>query len=125
MNIAKKRILVVDDEPGVASILKLTLEEKGYEVQIAYSGEECLKLIAGEFRPDLVVLDLILPQQSGYEVCAKLKIEFSVEFPVVIHTACTKATDEHRSYLCKADAFIMKPYSNQQLEGTIKKLLNE
>jgi len=123
MMTAKKRILVVDDDPGVASILKIKLEYNGFKVDLAYSGEDALSLIDKNGPPDLIVLDLMLPCISGYEVCAKIKQEYGLSVPVIIHTARINMIDEKLSYMCKADAYVKKPYSNEQLEGTIKGLL--
>ena len=120
----KKRILVVDDEPDIAMMVKSRLEANGYEVEVVHSGEECLKKIAGHSDVDLVVLDVILPHLSGYEVCAEIKIRKSMSLPVVMLTSRNKIIDEQLGYLCKADAYIHKPLSGELLIPTIEELLS-
>ena len=120
-NETKKRILVVDDEVSLCSILKLKLEQKGFDVAVAYSGEECLEALKDSV-PDVIILDLILPKLSGYEVCAKIKIDHASKVPVIIHTALADTVNENLSKMCKADAYVPKPHSSQELEKAIQKV---
>ena len=120
-NRMKKKILLVDDEVDLCSILKMKLEHKGFEVAVAYSGEEALEILK-EMIPDVIILDLILPKLSGYEVCAKIKVDFSLKTPVIIHTALADTLNENLSKMCKADAYVPKPHSSQELEKAIEKV---
>lgn len=120
----KKKILVIDDEPDIALMVKSRLESNGYDVDIAYSGEEALKRAEHE-NFDLYVLDVILPGISGYEVCVKLKTDRAVAAPVVMLTSRSKVVDEHLGFACKADAYVRKPLSGELLLPEIKKLLHQ
>jgi len=122
---AKKRILVVDDDQDVAMMIKSRLEAHGYDVKTVYSGEECLKILEKDFDPDLVVLDVILPNLNGYEICAEIKSIKARTYPVVMLTSRNLMIDERLGYLCKADAYIHKPLSRELLLPTIEKLLKE
>lgn len=119
-----KRILIVDDEPDIAHMVKNRLESSGYSVELAHSGEEGLTKIRAE-QPDLIILDVILPGMSGYEVCNRIKTEEALEIPVVMLTSRNQAIDEKLGYLCKADAYIRKPMSSDLLVPEIKRLLKE
>ena len=119
-NRIKKRILLVDDEESLCSILKMNLEKKGFEVAVAYSGEECLEMLDRSI-PDVIILDLILPKLSGYEVCAKIKVDYSPNIPVIIHTALADTLNENLSMMCKADAYVAKPHGPNELEKAIQK----
>src|SRR3990167_5608779 len=100
----KKKILVVDDEPGIAMMVKARLEEDGYDVNVAYSGEDGLEQFR-EQKPDLVVLDVMLPQLNGYQVCAVLKEKMATRIPVIMLTSRVQAIDERLGFMCKADAY--------------------
>lgn len=119
-----KRILVVDDEPDIADMVKSRLESNGYSVEVVYTGEEGLKKMKQE-QPDLIVLDVILPGISGYEVCRRIKIDDDSSIPVVMLTSRNQAVDERLGYLCKADSYIRKPMSSELLVPEIRRLLKE
>ena len=121
-NRVKKQILLVDDEINLCSVLKMSLERRGFEVKVAYSGEECLQMLEEQV-PDVIILDLILPKLSGYEVCAKIKVDYPASIPVIIHTALADKLNENLSKMCKADAYLAKPQSTTELEKTIKKVI--
>ena len=82
----KTRILVVDDEVHLAKILQFTLKHAGYEVSLAYDGGEALELFERE-KPDLVILDLMLPVLDGYKVCNRIKEHPALKVPVIILSA--------------------------------------
>ena len=120
----KKRILVVEDDRDIAALVKSRLETNGYDVEVTYNGEDCLDVLGNDaFGADLVVLDVILPKMSGYEVCAKIKSRKSNLIPVVMLTSRNHEIDERLGFLCKADAYIHKPLSREYLLPTIEKLL--
>jgi len=112
---APVRILVVQDEPGLSSSLSYILEAGGYKVQIVGSGEEALRIFP-ELRPDLVLLDIILPDLSGLEVCRQIRASTVTPQPaVVILTAQTGESDRVAGFEVGADDFVTKPFSLREL----------
>ena len=124
MTMTKKKIFVVDDDRDVTMVVKSRLESAGYDVEVANSGTEGLHRIK-EKRPYLVVLDVMMEDVTGYEICAELKDGPFSDLPVIMLTSRVKAVDEKFGYMCKADAYIRKPQSGELLVPQIKKLLGE
>ncbi len=111
------RILLVDDEPDLADIVKRLLEKYGYEVDIAYNAQEGIKKALQE-NPDIVLMDVLMPGISGIEAARKLKQEHKFEKPVVLFTVVDiSELDEEASEV--ADAYIAKPFDIKVL---VKKL---
>jgi DNA-binding response OmpR family regulator len=120
---AKKKILVVEDEAELTRAIQIRLEQAGYEVLIAYDGQEALENARAE-NPDLIVLDLMLPKMDGYKVCRMLKFDEKYEkIPVVMLTARAQEKDEDLGYEVGADAFITKPFKYRVLLAKIAELL--
>lgn len=125
----KKRILVVDDEPDFASIVEGNLKREGYEVDVAYDGVEALEKVKVN-PPDAIVLDVMMPEMDGYEVCAKLKQDETLaEIPIVMLTAVadhvTSTKYSHRDGMAmEADDYLPKPASAEDIINSIKSLLN-
>ncbi|MFA5869024.1 MAG: response regulator [Candidatus Bathyarchaeia archaeon] len=114
-----KRILVVDDEPDVLDMTRTMLESRGFEVSEAASGEEALRLIA-EKKPDLVLLDVVLPGVTGLEICRRLKRSGDTRgIPVVMFTALGPEVDMMLGEGDKADAYLMKPFTMKALLGKV------
>jgi DNA-binding response OmpR family regulator len=107
-----ERVLVVDDDPTVADVVRRYLERDGYAVQLAADGETALRL-AGEHEPDLVVLDLMLPGIDGLEVCRRLRA--SSDVPVVMLTALGEEADRILGLQLGADDYVTKPFSPREL----------
>ena len=126
----KKRILVVDDEPDFCSIVQGQLEKEGFEVEIAYNGIEGLEKVHAD-PPDAIVLDIMMPEMDGYEVCRKLKAdEKYVDIPVILLTAVashvTSTRYSHRDGMStEADDYIAKPASAEEITESIKRLLEQ
>jgi two-component system alkaline phosphatase synthesis response regulator PhoP len=126
----KKRILVVDDEPDFCSIVQLNLEKEGFAVELAYSGVEGLEKVYAN-PPDAIVLDIMMPEMDGYEVCKKLKAdEKYVDIPVILLTAVashvTSTRYSHRDGMStEADDYIAKPASAEEITESIKRLLGD
>ena len=121
----KKKILVVEDEAELTGAIQIRLEQAGYEVLIAYDGQEALEKARTE-NPDLIVLDLMLPKIDGYKVCRMLKFDEKYKkIPVVMLTARAQEKDENLGYEVGADAFITKPFKYQVLLAKITELLGE
>lgn len=119
----RKRILVVDDEIYIVHILEFTLTMEGYEVVTAADGEEALRKIEQD-RPDLVVLDIMMPKMDGYEVCRRLREdEDSRTLPVILLSAKGRPIDRETGLEVGADDYIVKPFSPRRLLEKIRELL--
>jgi CheY-like chemotaxis protein len=122
--VKRRRILVADDEIYILHILEFSLNLEGYEVICATSGPDALAKIAKE-RPDLVVLDVLMPQMDGHEVCRRLKAdERTRDIPIIFLSARDTQTDLDIGLRLGAEAYITKPFSPQRLIDTIQNLLD-
>ncbi len=120
---SKYKILIVDDEVNILMSLEYLLRKKGYEVFIARNGSEALR-IAEEEVPDLVLLDIMMPDVDGYEVCTKLKAAEDSVPKVIFLTAKSKKSDIEKGYEVGADLYLLKPFSTRELTKEIENLLN-
>jgi len=117
------KILIVDDEPSIVVPIKFLMEQNGYSVHVAATGEEAIKSIA-DFRPDLVLLDIMLPMIDGYEVCQMIRDNpINREMKVVFLTAMGREVDVTKGLASGADAYIIKPFANAEVLETVKRLL--
>jgi len=120
---ADERILVVDDEPDILSILVYQLSREGFRVSTAVSGSSAVRTAIAEV-PDLVVLDLMLPELDGYEVLAQLRQhEATNAIPVILLTARTEEDERLRGFDTGADDYVTKPFSPRELVARVKALL--
>jgi len=118
-----QRILLVDDEPKLLELVTWRLEAQGYEVLTASDGDEALQRARAQ-HPDLIILDVMLPQLNGYEVCTLLKQDRRYRaIPIILLTARIQQVDERLGLECGADAYLHKPFQSAQLLGTIRSLL--
>jgi DNA-binding response OmpR family regulator len=115
-----QRILVVDDEPSVTDLLAYNLRKALYDVLIAADGREALRL-AGEFQPDLILLDLMIPEVDGLDVCRALRKTSDV--PIIMITARGEETDRVVGLELGADDYVAKPFSVRELMARIKAVL--
>ncbi|MFZ5819075.1 MAG: response regulator transcription factor [Chloroflexota bacterium] len=113
-------ILVVDDEASVTDLLAYNLRKALYEVQVAADGREALRL-AAQFKPDLILLDLMLPEVDGLEVCRALRKSSNV--PVIMITALGEETDRVVGLELGADDYVVKPFSVRELMARVKAVL--
>ena len=121
----KKRILLVEDEVALANLVKWQLESAGYEAEVETTGKAALASATDQC-PDLVILDLRLPDINGYEVCRELrKLHHSWGLPVLMLTAMDKPIDQVRGYAYGADAYLTKPFDPNELLKTVALLLGE
>ncbi len=121
----KRKILLVDDEPDIVKTVEKRLQSEGYDVLIAADGVDALEKARIE-KPDLVILDLMLPKMDGYKVCAMLKKDSRyAKIPVVMFTARIQETDEKLGFECGADAYITKPFNSRELLEKIRILLSQ
>lgn len=114
------RILVVDDEKLIVKGLKFSLEKEGYEVLAAYDGAEALSLFKKE-NPDLIVLDLMLPEVDGFEVCRRIRK--GSEVPIIMLTARGEDIDKILGLELGADDYVTKPFNPRELTARIKAIL--
>jgi len=115
-----KRVLVVDDDVKTVEVVSLYLKRDGYRVLAAYNGNEALHL-ARESRPDLIVLDIMLPGLDGLEICRALRGESDV--PIIMLTARTEEEDKLKGLDLGADDYIVKPFSTRELAARIRAVL--
>lgn len=119
----KPQVLVVEDEPPLQQLLAYNLEAGGYDVVQAYDGEQALTIVE-ERVPDLVILDWMLPQVSGIEVCRRLRRRpDTAKVPIIFLTARTDEPDRLRGLETGADDFITKPFSPAELLARIRAVL--
>lgn len=117
------RILVVDDEPNIVVPLELLLEHAGYDVLTAGDGEQALAQ-AAEFKPDLVLLDLVIPLLDGFEVCRKIRESSGGNrVRIIMLSARAQEVEVSKGLAMGADAYITKPFSTRELLDRIRNLL--
>ncbi|WP_305781552.1 response regulator transcription factor [Paenibacillus sp. EPM92] len=117
----KKKILVVDDEPSISMLIEFNLKLVGFEVHCVYDGEEVFSAIP-QFRPDLIVLDLMLPKMDGIQVCRKLRSQNNM-VPIVMLTAMQDLSDKIAGLDNGADDYMTKPFSPQELISRIQAII--
>ncbi len=116
----KEKIMVVDDERNIVELVKYNLEKEGYDVICAYDGFEAVNL-ARQDRPDLIVLDIMLPGQGGLEVCRALRKETKI--PIIMATAKGEEIDKILGLELGADDYVVKPFSPRELVARVKAIL--
>jgi two-component system KDP operon response regulator KdpE len=114
------RVLVIEDDPAISSLTRLQLENRGFQVNVAKDGGEGLRQ-AYAWQPDLVVLDIMMPDMDGWTVCERLR-ELS-EVPIIFVTAVGKETDIVRGLEMGADDYLVKPFSPRELVARIEAVL--
>lgn len=119
----KPRILVIEDEPDIAEVLRFNLEKAGFQVDEERRGDRALEAIQ-RTRPDLVVLDLMLPGLDGYEVCRRLRAApATAAAKIVVVTARAREAERVRGLEEGADAYVTKPFSTRELIATVGRFL--
>jgi adenylate cyclase len=109
------RILVVEDTPANIQVLSATLKEKGYQVSVATSGRQALELVT-RLRPDLILLDVMMPEMDGFETCRRLKASAATsDIPVIFLTARTETPDIVRGFELGAVDYVAKPFNSHEL----------
>lgn len=120
----EKKILIVDDEVYILHILDFSLGAEGYEVITAADGEEAIEKAKTE-KPDLVVLDIMMPKVDGFEACRRLKADAATrEIPVILLTAKGREVDRRMGMEVGADDYIVKPFSPNKLIEKIGSFLS-
>ncbi len=120
-NASHKKVLIVDDEPDTLELVKLVLESGGFETVLAASGKEALSELDAS-RPDMVLLDIMMPDMDGWEVFRKIK-EKNAKIPIAILTAKAQNFDRLLGlHVLKADDYITKPFGKNELISRVRKL---
>lgn len=118
-----KKILAVDDEKHIVRLVQINLQKAGYEVATAGTGREALERV-GEFGPDLIVMDVMMPEMDGFEALKKLKENPDTrDIPVIMLTAKAQDADVFRGWQSGADLYLTKPFNPAELLSFVKRLL--
>jgi DNA-binding response OmpR family regulator len=119
------RILIADDEPNIVLSLEFLMEQSGYEVRVARSGDEALAEVEA-FQPDLVLLDVMMPRKNGYEVLQAIRGNPARRATrIVLLTAKGRDVDVEKGLGLGADAYVTKPFATRELVARVKALLGE
>jgi len=123
VNTTTRKILIADDEPNIVISLEFLMKREGFEVLIARDGPAALEAIRRE-RPALVLLDVMMPGKTGFEVCAEVRADESLAgIKIVMLTAKGRDTDVAQGLGVGADAYVTKPFSTRELAARVKELL--
>lgn len=116
-------ILIVDDEPSIIVPLQFLMEQNGYDVLVAFSGEEAMEIVESR-RPNLILLDIMLPVIDGFEVCQRIRENPSWDgIKIILLTALGSEANVEKGLALGADAYIVKPFSNTEVVDRVKGLL--
>ncbi len=119
-----KEILIVDDEPSIVIPIQFLMEQQGYSVLVAENGEDALDAIY-KYKPDLILLDIMLPRIDGYEVCEIVRLNPDYrDIKIIFLTAKGREVEIAKGLALGANAYITKPFSNTELVAKVKALLN-
>jgi DNA-binding response OmpR family regulator len=116
------RVLIADDEPNIVISLEFLMKQRGYETRVARDGDEALAEVES-FRPDLVLLDVMLPRRNGFEVCQKLRADGWADLKIVMLTAKGRDVEIEKGLALGADAYVTKPFSTGELVERVAGLL--
>lgn len=120
-----KKILIADDEPNIVISLEFLMRHNGYEVKTASDGEEALRQL-DSFKPDLILLDIMLPLRNGFEVCQKIRENpDSSSVKIVMLTAKGREVEVNKGLTLGADLYITKPFATKDLLANVLRLLGE
>ena len=116
-------ILVADDEPSILLSLQFLLQKAGYEVRLAHNGEEVLQAVE-QSTPDLLLLDAMMPQRDGYDVCQTIRADPRwTELPIIMLTAKSRDVERQKGMALGATDYVTKPFSTRDLVATVRKHL--
>jgi DNA-binding response OmpR family regulator len=117
------RILIVDDEPNIVISLEFLMQHEGHQTVVAHDGEAALEALARE-TPDLVILDVMLPRMSGFEVCERIRADPRWrQTRILMLTAKGRETEIAKGMRVGADAYVTKPFSTKDLVAQVRRLL--
>lgn len=119
---AEARLLVVDDEPNIVELLSASLRFAGFEVATAMNGGDAVKAVE-RYRPDLVLLDVMLPRRDGFEVCQRLRADGWTDLKIVMLTAKGREAEMAKGIDVGADSYVTKPFSTRELVDHVARIL--
>ena len=120
-----KKILIADDEPNIVVSLEFLMKQKGYVVRVANTGEDALAAIA-EFVPDLILLDVMMPHMSGYDLCQRVRENPAWQaIKIIMLSAKGRDIEVTKGMAVGADAYVTKPFSTKDLIAKVQELLGE
>jgi DNA-binding response OmpR family regulator len=118
-----KKILIADDEPNIVVSLEFLMKQSGYDVRVATNGEDALRVV-GEFKPDLILLDVMMPHLSGYDVCQKVRENPAwAGVRIIMLSAKGRDVEVNKGMAVGADAYVTKPFSTKDLMATVREML--
>lgn len=118
-----KKILIVDDEPNIVISLEFLMKREGFQVSVAVDGQEALEKIA-ETNPDLVLLDVMMPKKSGFEVCQEIRAHPDwAAIKIIMLTAKGRDIEVQKGMALGADAYVTKPFSTKELVAKVRSVL--
>jgi DNA-binding response OmpR family regulator len=116
------KVLIVDDEPNIVLSLEFLMKQQGYETRVARDGDEALAEVE-RFRPDLVLLDVMLPRRDGFEVCQRLRADGWSELKILMLTAKGRDVEIEKGLALGADGYVTKPFSTAELVARVADML--
>lgn len=117
------RILIVDDEPNIVLALELLMKKEGYEVLSVDDGQKALDAVS-TFRPDLILLDIMMPKMDGYEVCQQIRMDASNKnIAVIMLTAKGREVEKEKGLALGADYYITKPFSTREVVAKVREIV--
>jgi DNA-binding response OmpR family regulator len=120
-----KKILIADDEPNIVVSLEFLMKQKGYVVKVVTNGEEVLRAVA-EFEPDLILLDVMMPRMSGYDVCQKVRENPAwADIGIIMLSAKGRDVEVNKGMAVGANAYVTKPFSTKDLIAQVAQMLGE
>jgi two-component system, OmpR family, alkaline phosphatase synthesis response regulator PhoP len=124
MGESSRKVLIVDDEPNIVTALEFLFRRSGYDVRLAKNGAEALEQVDA-WRPDVVLLDVMMPVKSGYEVCQRLRERSDLaRMKIVMLSAKGGEAEVNKGLSLGADLYVTKPFSTQELVATIDRLFD-
>jgi len=120
-----KRILIADDEPNIVVSLEFLMKQRGYVVRVAQTGEEALNAVS-EFAPDLILLDVMMPRMSGYDLCQRVRENPGWNgIKIIMLSAKGREIEVSKGIAVGADAYVTKPFATKELIAKVQELLGE
>ena len=120
-----KKILIADDEPNIVVSLEFLMKQQGYEVKVARDGEEAFAAVAA-FGPDLILLDVMMPRMSGYDLCQKVRENAAwQDIRIIMLSAKGRDVEVTKGMAVGADAYVTKPFSTKDLLARVREMLGE
>jgi DNA-binding response OmpR family regulator len=120
-----KKVLIADDEPNIVTSLEFLLEHNGYDVRVARDGQQVLDQLP-EYRPDLILLDVMMPVRNGFEICQTIRANPEWrDMKIVMLTAKGRDIEATKGLALGADAYVTKPFSTKDLVERVKELLDD